>query len=142
MDNLSKLKRSKNMRAIKSKNTVIEKLLSSVLWKSGYRFRKHCTYLPGNPDICIKKYKIAVFADGEFWHGKDWDKKKHTIHTNRDYWITKIENNIKRDCFVTKELTQKGWTVLRFWGKDITHNTENCVNEIIQIIQLKRNLLK
>ena len=72
MDVLSKEQRSKNMRNIKSRDTKIEVTLRKALWKKGYRYRKNYSLLPGKPDIVLTKYKIAIFCDGEFFHGKDW----------------------------------------------------------------------
>ncbi|MCF6184616.1 MAG: very short patch repair endonuclease [Bacteroidales bacterium] len=74
--------------------------------------------------------KIAVFCDSEFWHGKDWETKKYEIKTNRDFWYKKIERNIERDEEVNLKLKKEGWVVLRFWGKEILKNTENCVKKI------------
>ena len=87
----------KIMGRIKNKNTSIEVELQKALWKSGIRYRKNYTKLPGAPDIAITKYRIAVFCDGEFWHGKDWVTKKPRIQSNKEYWVTKIERNMLRD---------------------------------------------
>lgn len=119
-----------NMSRIKSKNTKIEVRLRKALWHSGIRYRINYSVLPGKPDIAITKYRIAIFCDGEFWHGKDWGTKRAKIATNRDYWIPKIEKNIDRDTQIDKELYALGWQVLRFWGKDIEKNLELCVNEV------------
>ena len=73
MDNITPEKRSKIMRSIKSKDTKEEILLSKTLWHLGYRYRRNSKYIFGKPDISFKKYKIAIFVDGEFFHGKDWD---------------------------------------------------------------------
>src|ERR1700756_5196002 len=91
------LERSILMSKIKGKNTSPELMLRKVLWNSGLRYRLHNKKLPGNPDISMKKYKIAIFIDGEFWHGYNWEEKKTKIKTNRDFWIPKIERNMQRD---------------------------------------------
>jgi DNA mismatch endonuclease (patch repair protein) len=90
--------------------------------------------LPGKPDIAITKYKIAVFCDGELWHGKDWETRKEAIKTNRDYWIPKIERNMARDIENEKKLENMGWIVIRFWGKKIKKNLMDCVSEIKETI--------
>lgn len=90
--------------------------------------------LPGKPDIAITKYKIAIFCDGEFWHGKDWEIKKPKIKNNRDYWIQKIEKNMERDVEIDKQLKSMGWRVLRFWGRDIVKNLEDCVKTVKETI--------
>lgn len=120
-------KRNYNMRCIRSQNTKIEIILRKALWNDGIRYRKNYTELPGKPDIAITKYKIAVFCDGEFWHGKDWSEKKERIHSNRDYWIPKIEKNMRRDKEINIQLSALGWRVIRFWEKDIKKKLDQCV---------------
>lgn len=87
--------------------------------------------MPGSPDIAITKYKIAIFVDGEFWHGYNWEEKKTKIKNHRVYWISKIENNMKRDQRNNAELKNMGWIVLRFWSKMVLKHTDYCV-EIIK----------
>jgi DNA mismatch endonuclease (patch repair protein) len=127
-------KRSDLMRKIKSKNTTPEIKLRKALWSQGVRYRIKNKSIPGKPDIVIKKYKLAVFVDGEFWHGYNWSEKKHKIKSNRDYWIKKIEGNIERDKRVNKELNENGWTVLRYWQNEIKNDLDKCVSEIIEAI--------
>jgi len=122
------------MSRVKSANTSIETLLRKALWREGIRYRKNYKQLPGKPDIVITKYKIAIFCDGEFWHGKAWNEKKEVFKTNRDYWVNKIERNINRDNKADKELAKMGWIIFRFWGKEIEKNLMDCVNEIKQTI--------
>jgi len=127
-------RRSLTMSHIKSNNTSIEVLLRRTLWHEGIRYRKNYKILPGKPDIAITKYRIAIFCDGEFWHGKNWKTKKDIIKTNRDYWIKKIERNITRDNSNEKKLENMGWVVLRFWGNEIQNNLDGCVSEIKETI--------
>lgn len=127
MDNLSTEKRSKIMRAIKSKNTKEEVLLAKALWRRGYRYRKNNKKVFGCPDITFKKYKIAIFVDGEFFHGYNWEQRKHTIYSNREYWIPKIERNMQRDKEVNEYLIGHGWKVIRFWGAFIKKNLDECL---------------
>jgi DNA mismatch endonuclease (patch repair protein) len=127
------------MSHIRSNNTSIEVLLRKALWHEGIRYRKNLKTLPGTPDIAITKYKIAIFCDGEFWHGKNWEAKKNSIKTNRDYWIPKIERNIMRDCKTEKKLGTMGWTVFRFWGDEINNNVNSCVDEIKETIYEIKN---
>ena len=136
MDNLTKEQRHKNMKSIKSKDTKIERKLCKALWDKGYRYRKNYAKLPGKPDIALTKYKIAIFCDGEFFHGKDWYNQKARLEksNNREYWINKISKNIERDSKVDRELFQLGWIVLRFWGKDILKNVDKCIDEIEETI--------
>ena len=122
--------RSYNMKRIRGRDTSIEVMLRKALWRSGVRYRKNYTRLPGKPDIVISKYRIAVFCDGEFWHGKDWENKKKRIKSNKDYWINKIERNIARDNEINQKLNALGWTVIRFWGNDIKNDIDGCVDDI------------
>ena len=127
---------SNNMRKIRSKDTSIELLLRKALWHKGYRYRKNYRALPGSPDIVLTKYKIAIFCDSEFFHGRDWEILKLRLEKrkNPDYWIKKIERNKKRDYENDKKLLFLGYTVLHFWGKDITKHTKECLQAIEESI--------
>lgn len=136
MDNLTPAQRRKNMRHIKSKDTDIEVMLRRELWNRGYRYRKNDKSLPGTPDIVLGKYKIVVFCDGEFFHGKDWEVLKPRLmkSNNSEYWISKISRNITHDNEVNKALLFKGWTVIRFWGNDIKRDVDGCIKVIEETI--------
>ena len=136
MDNLTKEQRHKNMQNIKSKDTKIEVQLRKALWAKGYRYRKNDKKLPGKPDIVLGKYKIVIFCDSEFFHGKDWEVLKPRLEKgkNPEYWVKKIENNRRRDDEINKELTFEGWTVIRLWGKDIKNKLDECIKVIEDII--------
>ncbi|MBO6240622.1 MAG: very short patch repair endonuclease [Butyrivibrio sp.] len=135
-DVLSKEQRTKNMKHIRSKDTRIEVILRKALWKKGYRYRKNYAKLPGHPDIVITKYKIAIFCDGEFFHGKDWELLKPRLEksNNSEFWISKISRNRERDNEINKKLLFEGWTVMRFWGTDIKKNPDECVKVIEEAI--------
>lgn len=130
MDKLTKEQRRKNMQAVKSYGSKIELALSKELWKRGYRYRKNDKTVFGKPDLTFKKYKLAIFVDSEFWHGKNWGIKKNDHKSNQKFWHTKIERNIERDKEVNEYLTNNGWKVLRFWGNDIKKNLLYCITEI------------
>lgn len=127
---------SKNMRRIRSKDTSIELLLRKALWHKGYRYRKNYKVLPGSPDIVLTKYKIAIFCDSEFFHGKDWEILKLRLEkgNNPEFWIKKIERNRNRDYENDKKLLFLGYTVIHFWGQDITKHTEECLQAIEESI--------
>lgn len=139
MDNLTHEQRSKIMKAIKGKNTGIELALGKALWAIGLRYTKNDTTVYGKPDFCFKRLKIAVFCDSEFWHGKDWEAKKLKLKSHLEFWNAKIERNIQRDKEVTQKLEKDGWKVIRFWGEEITKDTDNCINIIISIIAEIKN---
>lgn len=104
--------------------------------EKGISFQKNYSNLPGKPDIAFTKYKIAIFCDGEFFHGKDWEvlKPKLEKSNNSEYWINKIDRNRKRDHEIDQELLFLGWTVIRFWGKDIKKNLEECVQVVEETV--------
>lgn len=129
--------RKKNMRNIRSKDTTIELRLRKALWHEGIRYRKNYKKIPGKPDIAITKYRIAVFCDSSFWHGRDFETKKKPA-TNTDYWEKKICNNIKRDGEVDSVLRAMGWTVLRFWDVEINKNLNGCIQTIKEAMFLSK----
>lgn len=128
--------RSRTMSHIRSRDTSIEKALRRALWEKGYRYRKNYKALPGSPDICLTKYKLAIFCDSEFFHGKDWEVLRPKVEkgNNGEYWVKKIENNMERDSEADKKLLFLGWTVIHFWGTDILKKTEECVRAIEEVI--------
>ncbi len=130
MDKLTPEQRHKNMQAVKSKDSKIECLLRQELWKRGLRYRKNINSVFGHPDIAFIGKKVAVFCDSEFWHGYDWEKRKNDIKSNKEFWISKIERNMARDEEVNDYLTSHGWTVLRFWGKQIQKDAAGCAELI------------
>ena len=126
---------SYNMKRVKSKDSEIELLLRKELWNRGLRYQKNVKTIFGKPDIVFKGKNIAVFCDSEFWHGFDWENRKDQIKSRRDFWIPKIERNIQRDIEVTEKLTETGWIVLRFWGKDIKKNCTKCADIIEEVVR-------
>ncbi|MEM9363223.1 MAG: very short patch repair endonuclease [Bacteroidota bacterium] len=123
--------RSKIMGKIRGKNTKPELAFRKALWDIGYRYRIDYKKLIGKPDIALKKYKTVIFIDGEFWHGHNWEERKHKIKTNREFWIPKIERNIQRDEEVNTELQQLGYTVFRFWEGEIKKELDQCLHKVI-----------
>lgn len=140
MDRLSKAQRRRNMQAVRSSGSVIERMLGRALWAKGYRYRKNNRKVFGKPDFTFAKLKIAVFVDSEFWHGKDWRNRKADHKSNQEFWISKIEGNILRDKEVNRRLRSDGWIILRFWGKDISRNLDSCVQKIEEAINAVRQV--
>lgn len=143
-DVLTQEQRHKNMKNIRSKNTKIERILRKALWERGIRYRKNYSKLPGKPDIVLTKYKIAIFCDSEFFHGKNWEAQKIrlTKGNNGEFWINKISKNIIHDEEINKKLWLMGWTVIRFWGEEIKKNTDECIKTIEEAIFEKQLDLK
>src|SRR5690554_1671604 len=131
-------KRSKMMSKVRGKNTKSELLFRKALWAKGVRYRMDSKKLPGKPDISIQKYKLAIFIDGEFWHGYNWPERKKTIKSNLAFWIPKIERNMQRDIEVNQQLQDMGYTVFRFWEKEIKNDVNKCVNDILVYIDTSR----
>jgi DNA mismatch endonuclease Vsr len=135
MDKLTREQRRKNMQAVKSKGSKIEVALGKEMWKLGLRYRKNNRKVFGTPDFTFGKYKIAVFCDSEFWHGKDWENKKYEHKSNVKFWHKKIERNIERDIEVNARLKEEGWQVIRFWGKEIMKSPAICAAVVAEAVE-------
>jgi len=131
--------RSENMRRIKSKDTTIEVLLRKELWKRGLRYQKNAKDVYGKPDIVFKGKRLAVFADSEFWHGKQLLEGKYIPKTNTEFWVKKITRNIERDKEVNQKLKSEGWIILRFWETDIRKNVIECADIIEKTLKLEND---
>lgn len=142
MDRLTKDQRSKNMKAVRSKGSVIERILGKELYKAGLRYRKNDNDIFGKPDFTFRRAKVAVFCDSEFWHGKDLKNGQNMPKSNLQFWKKKLERNVARDKEVNHNLRKEGWKVLRFWSKDIIENTLICVNKIQRELECRKKLLK
>ncbi len=128
-DRISVEKRRKIMAKVKSKDTNIEVIVRKLLWSSGYRYRINYKIF-GKPDIVFPKQKIAIFCDGDFWHGKNYRKEKKVY---KEFWKDKILTNIKRDKKVNRTLRKNNWKVVRFWKTDILKNPDKCLKIIKKI---------
>jgi DNA mismatch endonuclease, patch repair protein len=133
----SKTQRSNNMRAIRSKDTSIELMLRKELWKRGLRYRVNCKNVYGKPDILFVKAKVAIFCDGDFWHGKNYNERKFEKSVNLEYWNKKIQQNIKRDLLVNQVLFNQGYIVLRFWESEIKKDLNSCCAIVLSKIYFR-----
>ena len=124
----------KRMSKVRLKNGKAETILAKKIWHKGYRYRRNYKKLPGSPDVSILRYRVAVFVDGEFWHGENWEERKAKLKHNREYWIEKIEENMARDKRVDAQLKELGWLPIHFWEKQVLKNTDECVNTILELI--------
>lgn len=137
MDHLTKEQRHRNMSANKAKGTKLEIRFGKFLWNAGIRYRKNDSSIFGKPDFVIKSAKIAIFCDGEFWHGRNWPVRKNDHKSNRIFWHSKIERNIERDKKVDMELQKQGWKVFRFWETEINEQPDVCLNAILNYMNRK-----
>jgi DNA mismatch endonuclease, patch repair protein len=124
---------------VRKTNTNAELLLRRALWQRGLRYRIHAKKLPGTPDIVFYKYRLAIFCDGDFWHGRNWVTRRERLAkgSNPGYWIPKIESNMARDRLVNHQLREMGWTVLRFWEGDIKTQVNAIADVVISHLQEK-----
>ena len=127
-DNLTPEQRSYCMSRIKGKDTGLETRVRSELHKRGFRFRKHVKELPGKPDVVFTKAKVAVFIDGDFWHGYRFPSWEHKVS---GFWKNKINKNRERDRRNYKKLKKMGWIVIRLWQHDLERDFQKCIERII-----------
>ncbi|MBU5436070.1 very short patch repair endonuclease [Pseudoflavonifractor sp. MSJ-37] len=121
---------SRRMSRVHLKRGKAETMLAKALWHAGFRYRLNDKRLPGSPDIVLGRYRIAVFVDGEFWHGFDWERRKERLKSNRAYWLEKIQENIDRDRRNDQLLREKEWLPLHFWEKEVLKDLEGCVQTV------------
>jgi len=127
----------KIMSSIRSKDTEPEKLLGKALWSMGLRYRKHYK-IEGRPDFVLVRTKIAIFCDGDFWHGNNWrlrkmKNRKEELLSYSDFWKKKISGNIERDKKVNRILKKNEWTVIRFWESQIRKSPERCAKAVLLV---------
>jgi DNA mismatch endonuclease (patch repair protein) len=130
-DFLTKSQRSQLMSRIRGKNTGIELAMFRQLRRLGLRFQKHRRDLPGSPDIVVREAKLAVFVDGDFWHGRDFPEWQGKLAPE---WKRKIAANISRDRIQRGRLRRMGWSVMRIWGKDVRTRLDYCCRRVIRAI--------
>ena len=131
-DNLTPQQRSYCMSRVKAKDTSIEKLVRSELHRRGLRFRKHAKQLPGKPDIVMRKSKVAVFIDGDFWHGYRFPAWEHKIPA---FWKQKIMKNRERDQKNFRQLRRMGWRIIRIWQHEVERDIHKCVAKIVSVLE-------
>jgi DNA mismatch endonuclease (patch repair protein) len=124
----------------RSSDTAHEHLLRVFLWRRGLRYRKNVKSLPGKPDIVFARVRVAVFCDGDFWHGRNWQRlsRKLRAGSNPTYWIQKINANRRRDRRASRLLESEGWTVIRVWETDIHHYPERAARAIEDLVHTRQ----
>ena len=130
------------MRRVRSSDTKLEVMFRKSLWNRGFRYRVCPVNLPGKPDVVLSSKRLAIFIDGDFWHGGQWQKRKLSAleeqfqgTSSKEYWLRKIRGNMKRDCAATTSLLSKGWTVLRFWESEVQKNLEKCIELTLEVVK-------
>jgi DNA mismatch endonuclease, patch repair protein len=127
-------------------NTIPEVLLRRALRMLGFRYRSNVKRLPGCPDVALIDHRVAVFCDGDFWHGRFWSRRKAKLAAgwNADYWVAKIQRNRQRDRSMNRVLRQLGWHVIRVWETDVRRDADrvarrirNFVNRSVDPVQLR-----
>jgi DNA mismatch endonuclease (patch repair protein) len=132
----SSLASSAAKRANTSTGTRPELRLRRELWKLGLRYQKNVRVVPGKPDICFLAAKVAVFCDGDFWHGRNWSVLEAQLQrrANSAYWIAKIRTNRLRDVRTRRRLRRSGWTVIRVWETDIRRDPAGAARRLAELI--------
>src|SRR5258706_16226063 len=115
-DFMTSAQRSRAMARVKNRDNAMELAIRGRLHQRGFRFRKHVADLPGRPDIVFISARLAIFLDGDFWHGYRYPCWSHKL---KPFWQSKIESNRKRDIKNFRTLRRAGWQVMRFWGHQI-----------------------
>lgn len=120
----------------KRKDTKAEVVLRKSVWRLGLRYRLHRDDLPGKPDLVFPTDQVAVFCDGDFWHGRNWEARKKRLRrgANPKYWIPKIEANMARDREQAKALRRSGWKVVRLWETDILKDPPGAAEKVRSVV--------
>jgi DNA mismatch endonuclease (patch repair protein) len=137
VDHLTPEQRFRAMSRVKLKDGSLEVIIRSELHKRGYRFRKHVKTLPGSPDAVFPKEKVAVFIDGDFWHGYRLPTWEHKL---KEFWREKIRENRRRDQKNFRKLRRQGWRVIRVWQHEIKADPESCLIKIISAVEKARTV--
>ncbi len=127
------------MAAVRSKDSKAELALRRALHSRGVRFRLHARDIEGRPDIVIRSKRLAVFVDGDMWHGNAWrlrglERLEDMFPTNTGFWTRKISRNMERDRLVTNRLAEQGWTVVRVWESDVLPDPEAAAQRVLGVL--------
>jgi len=137
-DNMTVEQRSHTMTRIRKADTKPELIVRRLVFARGLRYRKYSASLPGKPDLTFARAKVAVFVDGDFWHGWRFNEWEHKLSS--DYWKKKIRRNMERDVSNQALLERGGWTVIRVWEHEIEENADACVDRIEAAVRLTRKI--
>jgi DNA mismatch endonuclease (patch repair protein) len=128
------------MAAVRNKDSKAELALRRALHARGLRYRLHARDVPGHPDLVIRSRRLAVFVDGDMWHGNEHHRRSlsslaELFPTRTDWWVAKIERNMQRDREVNARLGTAGWTVVRIWESDVLRDPEQAADTVMQAIR-------
>ncbi len=129
-------KRSWIMSRIRGTNTKIDLKMKKMLEENKIQFTMYPKMF-GHPDFVLKRQKIIIYCDGDFWHGYKYHEKKKLP---KKYWRDKIERNMRRDRRITSKLRHDGWSVLRFWEHDIEKTPDRCIRKIKRKIMERKRI--
>ena len=136
---------ARNMSAIRSRGNRTETALRKLIHRMGYRYRKYAKHLPGKPDFVFPAEKVAVFVDGDYWHGRLLREKgveavrERMKTSNKTYWIDKFRRNTRRDTQVTNALEREGWAVVRLWESDVKRDLDAAAREVVAVVMVRRS---
>lgn len=135
---------SRMMAAVRGKDSKAELALRRALYARGLRYRLHARDVTGRPDLVIRSRRLAVFVDGDFWHGNEHLRRglpslADLFPTRTEWWVAKIERNMQRDREVDKALTAQGWTVVRIWESDVLQNPEQAADKVLTALKSGRS---
>ena len=133
---------SRVKRLNRSSDTLHERVLRGLLWSRGFRFRKNDRMAIGKPDMVFRRERVAVFCDGDFWHGRDWRRRSRKLRTgtNASYWLEKVRSNMRRDRRINRALAHAGWQVVRLWETDILKDSSTCAARVEAVLRRIRRL--
>jgi DNA mismatch endonuclease (patch repair protein) len=126
------------------RDTTPELLLRRALWSAGLRYRVDVGSLPGRPDVVIPAARLVVFCDGDFWHGRNLERriKKLAAGHNASYWVSKIRSNVDRDRRIESLLVDSGWGFLRFWESDVRAKPKLVAKAVLKAVRARRRRLQ
>ena len=133
--------RSRIMRSVRTQETAAEERLATALRRLALRFRRNDSRVFGKPDFVFPARRLAVFVDGDFWHGRSWIENGAAPATNARFWIQKFDRNIARDRLVERRLRRNGWSVLRLWGSDVNRAPKDAADAVLKRLKRRRSEL-
>jgi len=139
MDVMTKEQRHKNMSHIRDRDTKLEVLVRSALFRAGFRFRKNDSRYPGKPDVVLPKYKTVIFVNGCFWHHHEGCKLAYVPKSRVDFWMKKFHQNQVNDKFQKEELERMGWHVITIWECELKKDFDGVITRLIEVLRSRQD---